>query len=337
MKRLLVIQTASIGDVILATAIAENIHRALPGVIIDFLVKKGNDGLFRHHPFINELIVWDKNAGKYRNLLGIILKIRKNHYDHVINVQRFFTSGLITILSGCKNTTGFNKNPLSPLFTTRVKHSLTLGLHETERNLPLIGKLTGSDWRMPVLYPSGEDELKAEQLVKRNSYTISPASLWQTKQFPAERWIELIRCIPEGSLVFLLGSPADYLLCETIQKNAAHPGIINLAGKLSLLQSAALMKRCIMNFTNDSSPMHLASSVNAPVTAIFCSTIPEFGFGPLSENSFVAEIKQKLSCRPCGIHGKSGCPEKHFKCAREIDMEDLVNRLNINNPTTDIP
>ena len=64
---------------------------------------------------------------------------------------------------------------------------------------------------------------------------------------------------------------------------ASHPRLVNRAGELSLLQSAALMQGAAMNYVNDSAPLHLASAVNAPVTAIFCSTVPAFGFTPLSE------------------------------------------------------
>jgi len=102
---------------------------------------------------------------------------------------------------------------------------------------------------------------------------------------------------------------------------------VNLAGKLSFLESAALMKDAKMNFTNDSAPMHLASAVNAPVTAIFCSTVAAFGFGPLSDDSFVVETKEQLDCRPCGLHGFSKCPEKHFKCALTINSDQLTLRL----------
>jgi heptosyltransferase-2 len=94
-----------------------------------------------------------------------------------------------------------------------------------------------------------------------------------------------------------------------------------------MLQSAALMKDARMNYTNDSAPMHLAASVNAPVTAIFCSTVTDFGFGPLSDNSHVAEIREPLECRPCGLHGHKECPRKHFRCAYEIDMNELLKRL----------
>jgi ADP-heptose:LPS heptosyltransferase len=82
-----------------------------------------------------------------------------------------------------------------------------------------------------------------------------------------------------------------------------------------------------MNFTNDSAPMHLASAVDAPVTVVYCSTVPGFGFGPLSSDSCVVEIEKPLYCRPCGLHGLKACPEHHFRCALEIPANRLTARL----------
>jgi len=103
--------------------------------------------------------------------------------------------------------------------------------------------------------------------------------------------------------------------------------IINLSGKLSFLESAALMQGAVMNFVNDSAPMHMASAMNAPVTAVYCSTVPSFGFGPLSDKSFVVETLEKLSCRPCGLHGYKDCPQGHFKCAYSIANKKLQSVL----------
>jgi heptosyltransferase-2 len=80
-----------------------------------------------------------------------------------------------------------------------------------------------------------------------------------------------------------------------------------------------------MNFVNDSAPMHFASAMNAPTTAFFCSTIPEFGFGPLSEFSRIVEASEELACRPCGLHGKKACPLGHFKCGESSDEQ--IDRL----------
>jgi heptosyltransferase-2 len=83
------------------------------------------------------------------------------------------------------------------------------------------------------------------------------------------------------------------------------------------------MKDARMNFTNDSAPLHLASAMNAPVTVIYCSTVPRFGFGPLSDVSKIVETGE-LYCRPCGIHGYRSCPEKHFRCATQINVDQLI-------------
>ncbi|MFN0016450.1 MAG: glycosyltransferase family 9 protein, partial [Saprospiraceae bacterium] len=109
--------------------------------------------------------------------------------------------------------------------------------------------------------------------------------------------------------------------CERLAQSANRPGVQNLAGRLSFLESAALMRDATMNYVNDSAPMHIASAVNAPTAAVFCSTVPRFGFTPLSKNRFVIETDQPLACRPCGLHGYRACPQGHFACAETVRAE----------------
>jgi heptosyltransferase-2 len=322
--KFLIIQTAFIGDVILATAVLEKLHKFYPGAQIDLLVQKGNESLFDGHPFLTNVIVFDKNVGRFNSLFALIPRIRREHYDTVINLHRFFSSGLITILSGALRTIGFDKNPLSYFFSTQVAHeiSATGTLHEVQRNLLLISRLTDetSDEK-PKLYPplAAFEKVRTEE----QYICIAPASIWYTKQWPAERWVALINALEDRYLVYLLGSKQDRDLCEGI-RNAVNVGRVETrAGELSLLESAALMNKAARSFVNDSAPMHLASAVNAPVTAVFCSTVPAFGFGSLSDNATIAETIQPLSCRPCGLHGHMACPEGHFKCA-EIDVHRLI-------------
>lgn len=328
MNKFLVIQTASIGDVILATPIIEKLHFFYPEAKIDFLVKKGNESLFNSHPFLNKVLVWQKSTDKYKNFWILINHIRDKKYDCVINVQRFVSSGLMTVYSGAKITIGFNKNPFSLFFTKRVKHTIKKGnRHETERNLDLVRVITDKSSFPVRLYPSQRDYAKMSQYKTIRYITISPASLWFTKQYPIEKWVEFISEVETEMRIYFLGSKNDYKICEGIIKNSKHINSLNLAGKLSFLESAALMKDAIMNFMNDSAPLHFASSVNAPTTAIFCSTVPSYGFGPLSENSVVVESKEKIDCKPCGLHGLNKCPKKHFKCAITINKNDLLKRI----------
>lgn len=338
MHQILVIQTASIGDVILATALVEQLHHNVQGSVIDLLVRKGHESLFNGHPYLRQVLTWDKRSGKYAQLASLLQRIRKTRYDEVINIQRFLATGILTALSGAIATTGFSKNPLSMFFTKSVRHEIAPGVHEVQRNMALLssssinlsGKAKSDSGRQdpvgtagmirPRLYPAASDLQAIASFAGGVYYTVSPASLWFTKQFPATKWVEMIRLIPFDARIYLLGAPSDHPLCEQIIEQAAHPGLKNLAGSLTFLQSAALMAQARMNFTNDSAPMHLASSVNAPVTVVYCSTVPGFGFGPLSDNSTIVEFAGVLPCRPCGLHGHRSCPEQHFRCALGIDV-----------------
>ena len=137
----------------------------------------------------------------------------------------------------------------------------------------------------------------------------------------------MLEALPIFYSVYLLGAPGDRKMCDEIIRLASVNKATNLCGMLNLLESAALQEKATMNYVNDSAPMHFASAMNAPVTAIYCSTLPQFGFGPLSSNSHIVETTETLSCRPCGLHGKMACPEKHFQCANSITIQQLLNSL----------
>ena len=145
MQKFLIIQTAFIGDVVLATILIEKLHADFPTAQIDFLLRKGNEGLLQNHLYIHEVLIWNKKEHKTKNLFALIKIIQKNKYDKVINAQRFFSTGLITALSKAKEKIGFDKNPLSFLFDVKVKHIIGTKenpVHEVERNLSLIKHFT---------------------------------------------------------------------------------------------------------------------------------------------------------------------------------------------------
>ena len=328
MKKILVIQTAFIGDVVLATALIENLHQQWPDMKMDILVRKGNESLFESHPFLNQVLVWDKKNNKYHHWVGLLFKIRSNQYDVVINAQRFAATGAWTALSGAKIKIGFNKNPFSFLFTNSVVHQFSeKGQHEIDRNHQLLSSLFVSKVAMPKLYPTASDELAVINYQQTPYLCIAPASVWFTKQFSIEKWVDLINQIPFEGPIYLIGGPGDKLLCDQILQKINRKSVVNLAGRLSFLASAALQKKAVLNYVNDSAPMHFASAVNAPVVAVYCSTLPDFGFGPLSDHSFIVQTNEALTCRPCGIHGKKQCPLKHFDCAKTIKMDQLIAPL----------
>jgi ADP-heptose:LPS heptosyltransferase len=319
LKRILVIQTAYLGDVVLATALLEALHHQFPPASIDILVRKGAEGLLKGHPFLGTVLVFDKNKGRYKQLYILLKKIRNTRYDLVVNCHRFASSGFLAAFSGAGIVSGFLKNPFSRFFHHRYEHQISNGMHEIQRNHKLISFLGVEGHFLPKLYPPEPQGNNGEPYI-----CIAPASVWFTKQWPAHKWVELIREIPDNYVVYLLGSKTDWTLCEKIKEQTGRTNVVNYCGKFDLLQSAAFMRNAQMNYVNDSAPLHLCSAVNAPVTAIFCSTVPGFGFGPLSDRAHLVETSEALSCRPCGLHGYKACPEGHFKCAERIAVEKVV-------------
>jgi heptosyltransferase-2 len=257
----------------------------------------------------------------------LLLRIREKKYDLIINVQRFAATGLLTALSGADRTIGFDKNPFSLFFSQRIRHRIEPGIHEYIRNHDLIKAITDTNPAKPKLYPAPSDYATVQAYQQTSYCCIAPASVWFTKQYPAQKWVELVRALPAHFSVYLIGAPGDTALCEQIRQESGRENLLNLAGKFSFLASAALQAGAAMNFVNDSAPMHFASAVNAPVTAIYCSTLPSFGFGPLSEQSHIVEVMEKLSCRPCGLHGQKSCPQQHFHCAFHIQVQQLLQVL----------
>ncbi|AMR26314.1 heptosyltransferase [Hymenobacter psoromatis] len=340
----LLIQTAFIGDVILATALVEYLAAHEPGAPLDVLVRRGNEGLLAGNPHIRRVLIWDKKDKKYPNLLRLLRQIRQAKYGRVVTLQRFASTGFLTAFSGAAERVGFAENPFSRFFTRREPHVIGDGTHEVERNLALVKSeelrvksLVEKNALLPLrsplltdkprLYPTPADEAAAAPYAAVGEYIcIAPTSVWFTKQYPAEKWLELLAALPLSLPVYLLGGPPDTAACERLAE-AARPGLVNLAGKLSLPASAALMRGAVLNYVNDSAPLHLCSAVDAPVCAVFCSTVPRFGFGPLSTFSRVVEHPGPLACRPCGLHGHARCPLGHFRCALEIEMPQLLAAL----------
>lgn len=327
--KILIIQTAFLGDVVLATALIEKLHQFYPDAQIDFMLRKGNESLLKDHPVLKHVLVWEKKGGKYKSLFKLLRQVRQEKYDVVLNLQRYGTTGIFTALSGARQTRGFDKNPFSGLFTKRYGHDMESGTHEVERNQLLISDLTDEVASKPRLYPSKADDEKVLHLKATPYICMAPTSVWFTKQYPLEKWVELLNRIDSKYKIYLLGSPADKEHCAAIIGKAAHQKVENLCGQLNLLQSAALMRDAVLNFVNDSGPMHLASSQNAPTCAIYCSTVPAFGYGPLADFSFIVQKEEPLYCRPCGLHGYKACPEGHFKCAHDIDKEQLLTVLQL--------
>ncbi len=207
------------------------------------------------------------------------------------------------------------------MYTKKIKHDIGNGLHEVERNLLCIQHHGAKSKLRPEIFPSKEDYTKVEDLQTEKYYCLAPASIWFTKQLPENKWVELAQQLSSKGKVYFVGGPSDFDLCERLKREVNQDKCLNIAGKFSFLESSALFQKAEMNFVNDSGPLHFCSAVNAPVTAFFCSTTPDFGFGPLSDQSNIVESEIKPECKPCGLHGYKSCPKGHFKCGNEIKID----------------
>ncbi|MEQ8715847.1 MAG: glycosyltransferase family 9 protein [Cyclobacteriaceae bacterium] len=326
MQRILIIQTAYIGDVILSTALAEKLHQQYPQATVDYVVRKGVKSVLETAPYIDRIIEWDKSRGKYSALNQVIRAVREHTYDLSINLQRYASSGLISFLARANEKRGYTKNPLSFHYNEKFGHTIGDGTHEVDRNHRIITSLTDPQAARPKIYFSDQDQQTVKPLSEGQYITIAPTSVWFTKQFPQNRWVEFLNQLTFDGDVFLIGGPNDAQFCQEIIEQSSCDRMTNLCGKLGLRESALLMRDASMNYMNDSGPLHLASAVNAPTTAVFCSTVPRFGFGPLADNAVVVETEQHLDCRPCGLHGHKACPKGHFDCANTIEIKQLLDR-----------
>jgi len=242
-KKILIIQTAFLGDVILATPVIAELKRIFSSTQIDFLLRKGNESLLANNPNLNSVFTLDKSKNKFKSILNLIKQFRNEKYDLVINLHRFGSSGIIASFSGAKKIYGFKKNPFSFLYTKKFEHSIGTNKHEVERNLSVIQEFGAINKRRPELFPSKEDYDIASQIMNPPYYCMAPASVWQTKQLPKEKWVQLIDFYNKIGTVYILGGKGDQEFCEDIITASKAKTSINLAGQLNLLESAALMSK----------------------------------------------------------------------------------------------
>jgi heptosyltransferase-2 len=336
MKRYLVIQTAFIGDAILTLPLVQALKNVEVETSVDVLVIPRTSGLFSNHPAVSEILVFDKNS-RDRGLTGlqrVARLIAQHQYEAALVPHRSIRSALLPWLGRIPTRIGFDRSAGWFLLTQTVRYEQSL--HEVDRNLSLLKPLgMNVDGKiLPDLYPSEEDIQAVDAFLMQSNLKdqssligIAPGSVWNTKRWLKERYSELTRRLVEmGFGVILVGGEQDRQLCQEMRSGAASPRVAIAAGQLSLLQSAELIRRCKAFVSNDSAPLHLATAMRTPVVAIFGSTVPEFGFAPYGDKSFVLETKG-LSCRPCSAHGRKRCPIKTFECMENISTELVFNKV----------
>jgi heptosyltransferase-2 len=331
--RILVFHTAFIGDIILALPMIQSLHSGYPGSRIDVVTIPSSSEVLRNHPAISDVIVYDKR-GADRGFGGIVSLAGRLHatmYDLALIPHRSIRSALIGWLARIPRRIGFSTSAGRLLFSDLVRYEKSH--HEVRRNLDLLKPLgiENQDIILPSVYPDHEDCDVVDRLMgnfdRENLIALAPGSIWNTKRWTTEGFIELGRkLLAEDFSIVLVGGKADQALCREICGSLRGKRVLDSTGELTLLQSAELIRRCRLAVSNDSAPMHLAVAVRTPVVAIFGATVPQFGFAPLGEYDEVVETPG-LSCRPCSIHGGRECPIKTFVCMKHISTEHVLEKV----------
>jgi len=336
--KILIIQTAFLGDVILTLPMAQTIKMHLPDSEIDFLCVPGCVSVLQGNHALGNIIPYDKKGGdKLDKFIEVLSEIRENEYDVVISPHRYLRSALLTYYSEAKTTIGFDKNSLSFLLTKKIKY--VTNSHEIYRNIELAKAVPGINFDekkvsvKPELYPSDEDEIYVNELLskadKNNLIALAPCSRWFSKQFPAEKTKSLVKLLIEKEYTpVLIGGNDDIHYCSVIETGISSSRLINLCGKTSPLQSYSVINSSKVLVTVDSAAQHLGAASSTPVILIYGSTNSSFGFYPLKSDSKIIEVNG-LDCRPCTDHGRDLCPKSHFKCMLNIEISDICNYINL--------
>lgn len=326
--RILIIHTAFIGDIVLSTPLIKKIKDTYPDSDITYVTTPSGEAILKNNPHINNIIVYDKR-GEHKGINGVWQlgkRLRYENFNMVITPHRYLRSSILSWLSRSPIRKGYDIASGSCLFTEKIKYDRTK--HEVEKLLSFVAPENKKRYEIE-LYPGEKEKMKGDNLWKENLLedkkvvVLAPGSKWFTKQWPVEYFNKLAESLKKLSNVRLIVVGGKEEINLSIEKE----NIIDMRGKTSLLELADILSRSDVVVTNDSSPIHIASAFKKPrIFALFGPTVEKFGFFPWSLNSRVFQV-DGLKCRPCGIHGGKSCPEKHFKCMRDILPEEVFNEI----------
>lgn len=333
--RILVVQTAFLGDVVLTTPLLRELKRAHPEARLTVVATPLGAATLAGLPFLDGLIAYDKK-GKHRGVRGtwgLVARLRRERFDLAVAAQRSARTGLLVRASGARKRVGFAGAAGGWAYTERV--TWDPARHAVHRYLALAAACGGdpdADPR-PLLAVLPEARARIDALLSAEGIgpddavlAIAPGSIWGTKRWTPEGFAAVVRDSRAlGLRPVLVGSPAEATLCNEVAARAGG-SVPVLAGRTGIPDLAALCARSRALVTNDSGPGHVASAVGTPVVAVFGPTVPAFGYTPFGERNRIVE-RAGLECRPCDLHGPQVCPLGHHRCMKEIGPEAVLDAL----------
>ncbi|MDD5568664.1 MAG: lipopolysaccharide heptosyltransferase II [Candidatus Omnitrophica bacterium] len=329
--KLLIIKLSSLGDVILSTPGLRAIREKFPRHKISFMVGEESKEVLLRSPYIDELLVVDlKNKDKgVKGFLNIARSLRKKNFDLVIDLQNNKASHLLSFLSLAPDRFGYDNKRFGFLLNHRIKDekpAMDPVAHQF-RVLKMLG-IDLLDNRLE-LWPSREDDEYIENFLNKEwlsadqkivGINISASKRWLTKCWPKERLAKLCDELGLRNIrVVVTGTQEDVAQANMLASMVKSAKIINACAKTSINQLAALIKRCSLYISADSSPLHVACAVNIPVIAFFGPTDPARHMPPARERVI---IRRELPCSPCY---KPKC--RHKKCMNLITVEEVLQAI----------
>ena len=331
-KKILVIQTAFLGDVILITPLIRAVHDLFPNAQIDALVLPQTASILTNNPYLSNIIKFDKRGNKWISFFRTVKMIRNTKYDLAISPHSSVTTAYLMLLGGINERLGFDRWHAAKYLTLKVPH--LEGIHKIKKNLHLLSVFTEQEFDMQSeIFPDAGQlnkyRLVVKEIVSRGNRVIAlaPGSVWNTKRWPEEHYTVLSRLLSKsGYRLLFIGGPEESELCTRIIRDAGI-NAENFAGKTTPLDSAALLTYCDLLICNDSGAMHIANAVKTDIVAFFGPTVQSIGYYPFRNTDIVMELD--MDCRPCGSHGGNACPLGHHNCMKHITPQavlEIVNR-----------
>ncbi len=321
-RRILVIKLRAIGDVLLSTVVLESLRSGFPDAIIDFLTERPSREVLEGNPLVDSVLVFD---GKKDSGLGLILKVRRERYDLVIDLFGNPRSALVALGSGARYRVGYRFGWRQYCYNIVTEPRGNL-VHNTEFNLDSVRRMgipvVSSSPQFPLTQESNDfaEAFVAEKSLKgKFVVALNPGGGWPSKRWPLSHFAQLGDQLSEKyqAKIVLIWGPGEEGLASEIRRLMKAESI--LIPPTNLKQLGGILKRCNLLVTNDSGPMHIAAAVGSSVLAIFGPTNPEFQ-GPVTMKREIAQ-NHKLLCLGCNFtHCPIGNP-----CMEELFVEEVLS------------
>jgi predicted lipopolysaccharide heptosyltransferase III len=337
--RVLVVKLRYIGDVLLSTPVFRGLREAFPRARLTALVNAGTEEVLLHHPDVDEVLLVHRGEAEaeswgrsWADQLRLLRRLRKRRFDLALDLTDGDRAAFLTWASGARLRVGFNRegrlrgrayHRVVPLLPGR-RHAVEADL-EALRALGLPVRPVAPSLSLPPEAEAAAEDLLAHKRVSRDRdlVLLHAGARWWFKAWPVDRFAALADRIEEEleARVLIAGGPDDVTAAEAVRWQMRRPAI-SVAGETSVLQLAALLKRCRLFVTNDNGPMHVAAAVGTPVVALFGPTDPA-EWGPWGDGHVV--LYKGVDCRECWR--RSACWRGEDNCLRQISVEEAMSAV----------